>query len=88
MHDCRVPVAIELMQAWHRRVQREQVVQPQTRRRTVQSKGILTAQFSPLRIAHRRYNGKAIERTAQHDRKQPRVAAFRSREARELGPGE
>ena len=88
MHDRRVPVPIELMQARHRRVKRKPAVEPQAWRCTVKGQGVLAAQFAPVRVAHRCCNGKPVKRTAQHDREKARVAGFGAREARKLGPGE
>ena len=52
------------------------MVERQGGRRAVEAHGILAAQRYPARIADRGNGGKPVERAAQHEREEARVAAF------------
>ena len=76
------------MQVGHRRVEREEGVERQRRRLAAERERVVTAQRDPVRVAHRRDRREAIERAAQHDDEEARIAAFRARQLRQIGPGE
>ena len=54
----------------------------------VEGQRLVAAQLDPVRIADRRDRGEAVERAAQHDDEQARIAAFGERELGRVGPGE
>ena len=60
----------------------------QRRRLAVEPQRIVAAQRDPVRIADRRHRRKSVERTAQHNCEEARVAAFGTRELRQISPGE
>jgi hypothetical protein len=76
------------MQVGHRRVEREEGIERQRRRIAAERERVVAAQRDPVRIANRRDRRKPIERAAQHDDQQARIAAFRARQLRQIGPGE
>ena len=49
---------------------------------------IVAAQRHPIRIADRRDGGEPVERAAQNDGEEARIAAFGMREPRQMRPGE
>jgi hypothetical protein len=66
----------------HRRVQREETVERQGWRRTLQCQPLVAAQLSPVRVAGRGDDAEPVERATQDDHKQPRVAALGMGDAR------
>ena len=89
MHDRRLLCRIEAGEVGHRGVQAEEAVERQGLVRAVEAEGDLLAQRLVGRIADRRHGGQSVERAAQDDHHQPRIAAARGAgEARHEGPGE
>jgi len=79
---------VEAVEVLHRRIEGEEAVERQRRRIAVELEGVVAAQLDPVGIADRRYRGKPVQRAPQHDGEEARVAAFRARNARHIGPGE
>ena len=77
------------MEVRHRRIEREEDCRAAAPRGVPSSVSALSPRsLHPVRIADRRHGGKAVERAAQHDHQQARIAAFGQRHARQMGPGE
>ena len=70
------PALIEPMQVRHRRIEREETVERQRRRLAVERERVVAAQPDPVGIADRRDGGEPVERAAQDDRQEARVAAL------------
>jgi hypothetical protein len=79
MDDARVPGAIKPMQVRHRRVEGKEAVERQGRGLAVEPKHFVAAQRHIVWVADRCDRGEAVERAAQHDHEESRVAAFRPR---------
>ena len=88
MHDGGFARLIEAMHVRHRRIEREESIERERRRLAVGPQRIVAAQLDPIRIADRRDGGEPVERAAQHDGQEARVAALRARDPRQVGPGE
>ncbi len=88
MHDDRLSLAVEPMQVRHRRVEREEIVEHERRRLALRRQRRFAAQRKPGRIARRRDRRQTIERAAQDDRQEPRIAALGASDARHEGPCE
>jgi hypothetical protein len=72
----------------HRRMQREERIEHDRGARPIRSQRNRAMQAGVIGIAHRRHGGEAIQRAAQDDDDQPRIAAVRgAREFRQIGPG-
>ena len=87
VHDRCGAGGVEAMQVGHRRIEREEGVERQRSRFAVERERAVAAQREPVRIAHRRDRRKPIQRAAQHDDQQARIAALRARNLRQIGPG-
>ena len=88
MHDRRRAGLVEPVQVRHRRIEREEGIERQRRRLAVEPERLVAAQPGPVGIADRRDRREPIERAAQHDHQQARIAALRARDFRQIGPGE
>ena len=76
MHDGRRAGLVEPVQVRHRRIEREEGIERQRRRLAVERERLVAAQPHPVRIADRRDRRKPVERAAQHDHQQARIAAL------------
>ena len=74
------------MQVRHRRIEREHGVEREPRRLARKRERLVAAQRDPIRVADRRDRRKPVERTAQHDHQQARIAAFGERNPRQMRP--
>ena len=88
MHDRRLPGAVEPVQLRHRRIEGEETVELERRVRSVGEQRLVAAQPHPIGIADRRHGGKPVERAAQDDGEEARVAPFGARDFRQIDPGE
>jgi hypothetical protein len=88
MHDRGLAGLVEPVQLRHRRIESEEFVEPQGRVRALRQQRLVSAQPHPVGIADRRHRGEAVERAAQHDGQESRVAAFRTCDPGQIGPGE
>jgi hypothetical protein len=70
---------VEPMQVRHCWIAREETVERQGWRCAIELEGVVAAQLHPIGIADRRHGGKPVERAAQHDGEEARIAAFRAR---------
>ena len=86
MHDRRLPGLVQAMQVRHRGIEREESIERQRRRLAVERQRLVAAQRDPVRIADRRHRREPVERAAQHDHQHARVAAFGTRELRQIAP--
>jgi hypothetical protein len=75
------------VQIGHRRVEREEAVERQGLRFAVEGQRTVAAQADPVGIADRRHRAEAVERAAQQDDEQARIAPFGPRQLRHLAPG-
>jgi hypothetical protein len=88
MDNCGMLFLVHPREFRHRRMQREEGVQHHCGVRSVGGKRDRPMQAGIVRVADRRHGGKAIERAAQNDDDQPRVAAVGGAgEFRQIGPG-
>ena len=85
--DGRLLRLVEPVQVRHRRIEREEAVERQRRRLAVEHQRAIAAQADPVGIADRRHRAESIERAAQHDDEQARIAALGARQPRHLAPG-
>src|SRR5262249_38191015 len=84
------------VQIWHRWIEREEIVELECRGLAVDRRRLFAAQRQPTVAAQRTPTGishgslwrEAVERTAEHDRKNAGVAPFGARELRQIRPGE
>jgi hypothetical protein len=88
MHDRRGARLVHAVQVRHRRIERKERIERQRRGLAVEREAPVAAQRHPVRIADRGDRGQAIERAAQHDHQQARIAALGARDLRQIGPGE
>ena len=88
MHDGGLAGLIEPVQVRHRRIERKEGIERERGLLALERERVVAPQLGPIGIADRRDRGEAVERTAQHDREEARVAAFGARDARHEGPGE
>ena len=83
----RLLLAIHPRKFRHRRMQRKEIVERQRRVRPARRQRDRTMQAGIVRIANRRDGGEPIQRAAQDDDHQPRIAAVGgAREFRQIGP--
>ena len=88
VHDGRLLRLVEPMQVRHRRIEREEAVERQRRRLAVEHQRALAAQADPVGITDGRDRTEAVERAAQHDDEQARIAALGPRQPGHLAPRE
>ena len=88
MHHDGLAGPIEPVEVRHGRVEREETVERQRRRRAVKPERVVAAQLDPIGIAYRRHGGKPVEPATQHDGEEARIAALRARDLRHERPGE
>jgi hypothetical protein len=88
VHDDGLAGLIESVQVRHRRIEGKESIERQSRRLAIEPERIVAAQLGPIGIADRRDRRESIERPAQHDGEEARVAAFRPRDPRHERPGE
>ena len=80
-------LAIHPREFRHRRMQRKEIVEPYSCVRPARRERDRTMQAGIFRIANRRDGGEPIQRAAQDDDHQPRIAAIGgAREFRQIGP--
>jgi hypothetical protein len=83
----RLLLAIHPRKFRHRRMQRKEIVERQRRVRPGRRQCDRTVQAGIVGIANRRDGGEPIQRAAQNDDHQPRIAAVGgTREFRQIGP--
>ena len=88
VHDGRLLRLVQPVQIWHRGIEREEAVERQCRRLAVEQQGALAAQADPVGITNGGDRTEAVERAAQHDDEQARIAALGPRQAGHLAPRE
>ena len=88
MHYRRLARLIKAMEVGHRRVQREEAVEWQCQGLPVQCQGLVAAQLDPVGIADRCDYGQPVERAAENDRQEARIAALRACPAGDKCPRE
>ena len=76
------------MQVRYRRIERKEVVELQRRDLAVEAERVVAAKRNPIRIADRRDRCETVERPAQDDGEEARIAAFGMRQPRHMCPGE
>jgi len=77
---------IKPVQVGHRRIESKESIERQSRRLAIEPERIVAAQFDPIGIADRRDCREPIERAAQHDGEEARIAALRPRDPRHERP--
>ena len=87
VHDGRVLRLEETMQVRHRWIEREEGIERQRRRLTVEQQRAIPAQGDPVGIADRGHGTQPVERAPQHDDEHARIATFGAGELRHLRPG-
>ena len=88
MHHDGLAGLVEPVQVRHRRVEGEEAVERQPRLGAVELEGVVAAQLDPVGIADRGDGGEPVERAAQHDGEEARIAALGARDFRHERPGE
>ncbi len=88
MHHNGLTGLVEPMQVRHCRIEREETIERQGWRRAIELEGVVAPQLHPIGVADRRHGGKPVERAAQHDGEETRIAAFSARDLGHEGPGE
>ena len=84
VHDRGLLRLVEPVQVRHRRIEREERIERQRRRLAVEHQRAVAAQADPVGIADRRDRAQAVERAAQDDDEQARIAALGARQPRHL----
>ena len=88
VHDARLAGRKQPVQVRHRRIEREEAIEPQRRARPVEPQDLVAAQRLVIGIADRSDRGKAIEGAAQYDHQEAWVAALGHCDFGQMSPGE
>jgi hypothetical protein len=88
MDDRGLAALVETMQVRHRRIEREKGIERQRRRPAVQHQRAIAAQGDPVGIANGCDRTQSVERAAQDDDEQARIASLGAGDPRHLAPSE
>ena len=80
--------AVHPMQVRHRRIERKKIIERQRLGSAIKRQRLVATQADPIGIADWRNRCQPVERAAQHDHQEARVAPFGERGARQIRPGE